>query len=137
MFCFIDDLVDIIVDKSFDLDCNSDDANFMTFGNFPKGCQAVKHADKVFNDEFMNMEPQPEIKYLGVPHAPKHQRPPKRFKQLCMWFPLISISSSSLISISFSAICSSISLQILLLLPPCNFQLLDYQLHQVFVHDIT
>lgn len=53
--------------------------SFMIFCNFNKVYQVGNHAGKVFKDEFMNMDPQSEIKYLGVPHAPKYQRKPIRY----------------------------------------------------------
>ena len=54
---FVYELVGIIVDKALELGYDNDDTKFMSFYNFAKGYQAGKHADKVFNDEFMNMEP--------------------------------------------------------------------------------
>ena len=66
---FSDALVELIVVT------DNDDTNFLSFYNFANGYQA----GKVFNDEFMNMGYQPEIKHLGIPPAPKHLRQPTRY----------------------------------------------------------
>ena len=72
---FSDALVELIADRALELGYDNDDTNFLSFYNFDNGYQA----GKVFNDEFMNMGYQPEIKHLGVPHAPKHLRQPTRY----------------------------------------------------------
>ena len=72
---FSDALVELIVDRALELGYDNDDTNFMSFYNFANGYQA----GKVFNDEFMNMGYQPEIKHLGIPPAPKHLRQPTRY----------------------------------------------------------
>ena len=72
---FFDALVEFIVDRALELGYDNDDTNFMSFYNFANGYQA----GKVFNDEFMNMGYQPEIKHLGIPPAPKHLRQPTRY----------------------------------------------------------
>ncbi|KAK8899587.1 hypothetical protein M9Y10_001903 [Tritrichomonas musculus] len=56
---FSDALVELIVDRALELGYDNDDTNFMSFYNSAN----KNHAGKVFNDEFMNMGSQTEIKY--------------------------------------------------------------------------
>ena len=77
----IDRILDFIIPKLDEMGYDGD----ATYGSvywFAKGYNAKKEAEAIEAEainELMNLPFQPEIKYLGIPHAPKHPKAPKRY----------------------------------------------------------
>ena len=75
------DFFDKIIDKLNETGYDADGSENWTYDSvywFAKGYNAKKGETEAIN-ELMNLPFQPEIKYLGIPHAPKQPKAPKRY----------------------------------------------------------